>query len=112
MGLGCGGDGGVGPTMVAYLHKAGAGTARTIEITTFEAATGMAEALWLATVAAVGTAVVAVGVGAAATKTTRVGSRLGLDLPARGEEEWRTRGLKLCPPRVFTMPRPEKERRI
>ena len=35
----------------------------------------------------------------------------GLNLPAGGGEELRTRGLKLCPPRVFTMARLGKERR-
>ena len=47
-----------------------------------------------------------VGEGAAATA-----ARLGLDSPARGGEERSTRGLKLCPPRVFTMAGLEKERR-
>ena len=31
--------------------------------------------------------------------------------PTGGGEEWRTRGLKLCPPRVLAMPRLEKGRR-
>ena len=31
--------------------------------------------------------------------------------PTGGGEEWRTRGLKLCPPRVLAMPRLEKVRR-
>ena len=35
----------------------------------------------------------------------------GLDPPGGGGEERRTRGLKLCPPRVFTMARLENERR-
>ena len=35
----------------------------------------------------------------------------GLDPPAGGGEERHTRGLKLCPPRVFTMAGLEKERR-
>ena len=32
----------------------------------------------------------------------------GLDPPVGGGEERHTRGLKLCPLRVLTMPRPEK----
>ena len=35
----------------------------------------------------------------------------GLELPAREGEERRTLGLKVCPPRVFTMFGQEKERR-
>ena len=35
----------------------------------------------------------------------------GLDPPTRGGEEQRTRGLKMCPLRVFTMDGLEKERR-
>ena len=35
----------------------------------------------------------------------------GLDLPVGGGEERCTRGLKLCPLRVFTMAGLEKERR-
>ena len=35
----------------------------------------------------------------------------GLDLSVGEEEELCTRGQKLCPPRVFTMARLEKERR-
>ena len=89
VGLGCGGDGGVGPTLVAYLRGAGAGAIGTLEATTVAAAAGIAGALWLAVAAAVGAAAVAVG----------------------GGEEWSTRGLKLCPPRVLTMPGLEKERR-
>ena len=51
------------------------------------------------------------GAAAAAASAVAVGSGLELDLPAGGGEERRTRGLKLCPPRVFTMPGPEKGRR-
>ena len=43
--------------------------------------------------------------------TTAAAARPGLDLPTGGGEEWCTRGLKLCPPRVFTMVGLEKERR-
>ena len=35
----------------------------------------------------------------------------GLKLPAGGGEERQTLGLKVCPPRVFTMVGKEKERR-
>ena len=94
----------MGPTLVAYLHGAGEGAAKTVEVTTTKAAAGMAGALWLV-------AEVAVGAAAAAVGTAATGSGLGLDLPAGGGEEWRTPGLKLCPPRVFTMPRLEKGRR-
>ena len=47
----------------------------------------------------------------AAASAVAVGSGLELDLPAGGGEERRTRGLNLCPPRVFTMLWPEKGRR-
>ena len=70
--------------------------------TTAAAALGMAGALWLAAAAVVG--------GGATTAATAV-SGSGLDPPIGGGEEWRTRGLKLCPPRVLTMPGPEKGRR-
>ena len=75
----------------------------------------MARAQWLATTAAVSVAATA-GVVAMATASVaaavaaRVGSGLGLGSPGGGEE-WRTRGLKLCPSRVFIMFRPEKGRR-
>ena len=98
VGLGCGGDGGVGPTLIAYLRGAGAGAIGTVEATT----TAAAGTPWLAATTAVGAAVAAIAVA--------TGSRPGLDPPARGGEEWRTRGLKLCPPCVLTMPGPEKGR--
>ena len=82
----------MGPTLVAYLRGAGAGVAGTVEETTDVVA---------------GTTTVTVGV---ATTTVTV-SGPGLDLPIGGGEERCTRGLKLCPPRVLTMPRPEKGRR-
>ena len=50
-------------------------------------------------------------VGGGAATATAAGSRPGLDPPTRGGEERRTRGLKLCPPRVLTMPGPKKGRR-
>ena len=117
-GLECGGDGGVGPTLVPYLCGVGAGAAGTIEATTAVVAAGMAEALWLAAAMAVGAEVEATmgGGEAAATATvgataTVVGSGPGLDPPAGGGEERCTEGLKLCPPRVLTMPGLEKGRR-
>ena len=75
VGLGCGEDRGVGPTLVSYLRGAGA-----------EAIGTVVEA----------TPVVAVVAGAAAATT--VVSRLGLDPPAGGGEEWHTHNLKcaLC----------------
>ena len=112
VGLGCGGYGGVRQTLVAYLLGARAGAAGTVEDTTVAAATGMAGALWLAAAVSVGggeatTEVVSGGAAAVAAAV----SRLGLDLPIGGGEEWRTRGLKLCPPHVLTMPGLEKGRR-
>ena len=109
----------MGPTLVAYLRGVGAGATRTVEVTTNEAAADMVGALRLAATAAMGAAaaaVAAVGVATvAATGVTAaptvigVGSGLGLDPPGGGEE-WRTRGLNLCPPRVFTMSGLEKGR--
>ena len=86
--LGCREDGGVGPTLVAYLHGAGAGAVGTIEKTMVVAAAGMAGALWLAAVAVVGVAATTtVGRGAAAGAA---GSGPRLDPPAGGGEEQRT----------------------
>ena len=67
----------------------------------------MARLPW-AVAAGKGTAVkaAAVGGGAAAAET---GPRL--DPPAGGGEEWHTRGLKLGPPRIFTMVGLKKEMR-
>ena len=99
----------MGPTLVAYLRGAGAGVVGFVEATTATAVAGMAGALWLAATTVVGVAAAAVvsrGVAVAA-----VGSGPGLDPPIRGGEERRTRGLKLCPPRVLTMPGSEKGRR-
>ena len=36
---------------------------------------------------------------------------VGLERPIGGGEEWRTRGRKALPPRVFTMLEPEKEKK-
>ena len=105
----------MGPTLVAYLCGVGAEAIGTVEVTMAAAATGMARALWLAVATVVGAAaVVAVGTAAAAAvgvATVVAGSGPGLNPPARGGEECRTRGLKLCPPRVLTMLGPEKGRR-
>ena len=99
----------MGPTLVSYLHRVGAGSVGTVEVTTATAAAGMAEALWLVAATAVGAAAaMEMGRGAAATAT---GSWPGLDPPTGGGEERRTRGLKLCPPCVLTIPGPEKGRR-
>ena len=111
VGLGCGEDGGVGPTLVAYLLGAGAGAVGTVEVTTVEVVAGMTGALWLAAMAVVSAAAAAAATMDAAEAAAGVGSGLGLDPPARRGEELHTRGLKLCPPRVFTMPGPEKGRR-
>ena len=97
IGLGCGGDEGVGPTLVAYLRGAEARIAGTIEATTATVAPGMAGALLLAATTVV---------GGCATAAAAAISGPRLDPPAGGGEEWRTRGLKLCPPLVLTMPGP------
>ena len=73
-GLGCGGDGGVGQTLVAYLREAGAGAAGIVEATTTIVAAGMAGAFWLVAVATVGgcaaAAAAIVGGGAVAATAT------------------------------------------
>ena len=67
---------------------------------------GRAGAGTTAAVGAIGAAVAAAGdVGAEAAAA---GPRLGL--PAGGGEDFLTLGLKLCPPRVFTIAGLEKER--
>ena len=91
----------MGSTQVSYLRGVGARAAGTVVATMAAITAGMAGALWLAVAATVG--------GCAAVVTAAV-SGLGLDPPTRGGEEWRTHGLKLCPPHVLTMPRPEKGR--
>ena len=100
------------PTLVSYLHGAGVGAAGTVEATTATVTAGIAEGLWLAGAAAVGAigAVTETVVGGDAAATTAL-SRPGLDPPVGGGEERRTWGLKLCPSRVLTMPRPKKGRR-
>ena len=99
----------MGPTLVAYLCGVGARAVGAVEVTTTEAEAGMAGALWLATVIVVGA--VATTVGAATAAAVGVRSKLGLDPPAGGGEEWHTWGLKLCPPVCFTMNEQEKGRR-
>ena len=112
VGLGCGEDEGMWPTLVSYLHGAGVGAAGSVEATTVAATAGMAGALWLAGAAAMGAigAVAKTVVGGDAAAAAAV-SAPGLDPPVGGGEERRTWGLKLCPPRVLTMPRPKKGRR-
>ena len=61
-----------------------------------------------------GTATTAGAVGAEATAAGAVGvavaaAGLGLGFPGGGEEECLTLGLKLCPPRIFTIAGLEKE---
>ena len=99
----------MGPTLVAYLRGVGARAVGAVEVTTTEVEAGIAGALWLATVIVVGA--VATTVGAATAATVGVRSKLGLDPPTGGGEEWRTWGLKLCPPACFTMNGQEKGRR-
>ena len=85
---------------------------RNCRSTTIVAATGVVGALWLAAAAAVGTAAVgAAAAGIVGAVVVGAGSGPELDPLARGGEEWRTRGLKLCPPCVLTMPGVEKGRR-
>ena len=103
----------MGPTLVSYMFGAGAGAVETVVATMAVAAASMVGALWLAAGAVIGgCAVVAVSVGGCAATATAAAtvSGPGLDQPAGGGEEWRTRGLKLCSPCVLTMPRPEKGR--
>ena len=64
VGLGCGGEGGTGPTRVSYLRGAGAGAVMTVVAAT-ATATAMAGVLWLKGGAAVvgGGAATAAGSG-------------------------------------------------
>ena len=107
----------MGLTLVAYLRGAEARAAGAVEATTVAAAAGMAGALWLAAVAAVGASVVAAASAAAAAVVGRgavvaaAGLGPGLDPPVGGGEERHSRGMKLCPPHVLTLPGPEKGRR-
>ena len=105
--LGCGGEGGTGPTLVLYLRRVGAAATEAWDATTGPTA----ELAWAVA------GVVAAVKGIVVTASTMVGGGVtavespGLELPAGGEEELRTRGLKLCPPRVFTMAGLRKEMR-
>ena len=102
--------------LVWYLRGAGA-----IAIEAWEATIAFTEPTaglpWVAAGAAAagggGTVAVAVaavvGKRVAAAAAAAVGP--GWDSPAGGGEERCTRGLKLCPPRVFTMAGLEKEMR-
>ena len=69
-----------------------------------------AAAVGVAATAVVGAAAI-VGEGAAAAAAAAAVSGSGLDPPAWGGEKRPTRGLKLCLPRVLTMPEPEKGRK-
>ena len=60
----------------------------------------------VAVIARAGKAATIVATGAAA-----MGARPGLVLQTGGGEDCRTLGWNLCPPRVFTMARFEKEKR-
>ena len=81
--------------------------------TTAATTIGMEGALWLAAAAVVGgcAATTEMVVGGGATVAAATVSGPGLGPPAEEGEEWCTRGLKLCPPRVLTMPGLEKGRR-
>ena len=101
VGLGCGEDGGVRPTLVWYLRGAGAAATEAWEavVASAEPTAGLPGATAAAGTAAVAAAVVraaavavVAGAGAAAVSA---GSGLGLDPPVGGGEEWRTWGLKL-----------------
>ena len=102
----------MGPTLVSYLRGGRSRGNRTVVATIAATAAGMAKALWLAVVAAVGgcaaVATAAVG-GDAAAAAVVLGP--GLDSLAGGGEEWLTSSLKLCPSHVLTMHGPEKGRR-
>ena len=76
VGLGCGGDGGVGPTLVWYLRGAGASATGAWEAAaaSAEPTAGLPEATVTAGIAAVAAAVAGVA-------AMSVGSGLGLDLP-------------------------------
>ena len=103
VGLGCGENGGTGPTRVSYLHGARAGAARTVAAAIATAA-AIARVLWLA-----GGAAVAGGSATAASAVAGSGPRL--EPPKGGGEEGLTLGLWLSPPHVLAMHRLEKERR-
>ena len=62
-----------------------------------------------AAVVAAGTAAATAGVEARGAAVAAARPRL--KLPARGGEDLRTLGWKVCPPRIFTMVGLEKERR-
>ena len=110
VGLGFGGEGGAGLTLVLYLR--GAGAAATEAWGVAEASVGpMAGLPWAAEVVAggAGTASVAAAVVARGVAVAVVGP--GLESLAMGGQDCLTLGQKLCPPRVFTMAGLEKERR-
>ena len=96
----------MGPTLVSYLRGVRVGAARTVAV-----ATATAAVVAGATAAVVGVATIAAVAGGGAAAAVATVSRLGLDPLAGGGEEWRAHDLKLCPPRVLTMPGPEKGKR-
>ena len=119
VGLGCGGEGGIGQTLVLYLRGAGVAATEAWDAVAAsagpkarlpEVAIGAATAVVATTVAT--TAVVAIivaevallGGGAAAATGP------GLEPLAGGEEDCLTLDRKLCPSRVFTMAGLEKEK--
>ena len=117
VGLGCGEEGGRGPTLVLYLRGAGATEAWGAAAASAEPTTGL---LWVAAVVAVGAGMVAAAVAAAGAGTATaavvaiavvVAGGPGLEPPAGEGEDCLTLGQKLCPPRVFTIAGLEKKRR-
>ena len=111
-GLGCGGERGTGstPGMVPTWVRAAATEAWEAAAASVEPTVGLPWAVGGATAAVGGgtTATLVAVVGEGATAAT---AELWLDPPTGGGEERHTRGLKLCPPHVFTMAGLEKERR-
>ena len=102
-GLGCGGDGGMGPTLVWY--RLGAGSAAEETTTSLPRA-----AAGVATAVAGGATAGAAAVGRAAANSAAMRGEV-LESPAGGGEERRTRGQKVLPPRVFAMLKSKKEKK-
>ena len=65
----------------------------------------------IAVVATVEAGSVTAAVAGAVEAGSTAAAERGLERSARGGEEWRTLGRKVCPPLVFTMVRLGKERR-
>ena len=93
--------------MAGVLWLAAVVGAAAVAVVDAAAAAATATAVGVVVVAAMGEAAVMV-VGAMAVA---IGSGPRLDSPVEEGEEWRTRGHKLCPPRVLTMLGSEKGRR-